>query len=98
MREYRISPKGSITLNDLFPEEKYAIYLCDSMIDDHRERQRRLRLLFEIDRLEALPWEEFLDEGLKKNPIMPDRDKRMIGSQKKASKIKQIKDLLDSNT
>ena len=83
MKNYNLRPEGLASLDDLFPEEKYCIFLLDSIFKDHKQTQSKLEIQFYLNSIEKSDPIEFLPKADREGIGLTDKEKRMLGESMK---------------
>jgi len=91
LREYRILPKGYSDLGDFEPEEKYGIFLADSLFKDFKSIKNFIDISRKLERARNADPLEFIGAG----DAVGFEDVRVkIAESKKADYISQLEKLL----
>ena len=95
MKNYNLRPAGLASLEDLYPEQKYCIFLLDSIFKDHKATQERLEVKFYLERCEKMEPKEFLPTQDREGVGLSDAEKNMIGKSMKLELIGKLKKRLE---
>lgn len=91
MKNYNLRPEGLHSLDDLFPEQKYCIYVLDAVLKDHKGKQQFLEITFYLQQIEKTDPIEFLPKEDREGIGLSDREKRIIGESMKQEMIGKLK-------
>mgnify|MGYP001586509417 CR=1 FL=1 len=93
MREYRILPKGYNDLGDFEPEEKYGIFLADSLFKDFKDIKNYIELTHKLEKAKKADPMEFLGKG---DAVGFDNVRKQIAEAKKADYIQNLENQIKS--
>ena len=96
MKNYDLKPKGLNSLDDLYIEQKYCIFILDSFFKDYKEKQERIELLFLLKQVEETNPIDFLPKEDREGIGLTMREKQVIGESMKKEAIQSIKQRLNS--
>ena len=94
MKNYKVLPKGYSNLEDFDLLEKHLIFLMDSVLNDFKDSKRYFELTFRLKDFESKDELEFISESTRKTKALTDREKKIMGSNKKKEILENIKECL----
>lgn len=95
MRHYNLRPEKLVSLEDLFPEQKYCIFALDSILRDFQPNKERLEIQIRLMQIEKTPPKEFLPERDRNGIGLSEFEKNLIGTSMKNELIGKLKKRLE---
>lgn len=95
MRNYHLKPEKLVSLDDLYPEQKYCIFVLDSIFKDHKSIQQKLEIQFYLNSIEKTEPKEFLPVADREGVGLTEHEKNLIGQSMKQELIGKLKKKLE---